>query len=181
MRHTHYLSFISWPVIIIFYIFIQSGQNHCYYFNSCTNSSNKCRLRPGCCQQFNQQRSKSRTQRFPPLFFSPFVTAPGQRLMNNINLDKRPRRVFSFFSFSLNVLLFYFTASLLLSFIHAYFLTSPSRSFFLFPPVLLSFSFSLVRSVPVPFFLRLCLFSCVSSFFVLFYILSSYCPFSSLP
>lgn len=164
-------SFLSRAIIMKFFFFIQSGQNYCYYFDSCANSSNKCRLRPGCCQQFNQQQSKSPTQRFlPPPVFSFFsflftlVTARGQRLMNFINLDRRPRRVLAFFSFPLSVLLLQFTASLFLSFIHASFLISPSLSFFSFPPVLLSYSISLFRSVPAPFLLSLSLSSCPSSF-----------------
>lgn len=174
--------------------FIQIAQNYCYYFDSCANSSSKCRLRPGCCQQFNQQQSKSPTQRFfSPCFFFFFsflftlVTARGQRLMNFINLDRRPRRVLSFFSFPLSVLLLHFTTSLLLSFIHASFLISPSLSFFLFPPVLLSFSISLVCSVPAPFLLSLSLSSCPSSFtscpyfiFLFSFLLVSLSLFSSL-
>lgn len=107
---------------------------------------------------------------FFPLFFFFFsflftlVTARGQRLMNFINLDRRPRRVLAFFSFPLSVLLLQFTASLFLSFIHASFLISPSLSFFLFPPVLLSFSISLVHPVPAPFLLSLSLSLCPSSF-----------------
>lgn len=109
--------------------------------------------------------------------------------MNNINLEIRPRRVLSFFSFSLAVPHLSFTVSLFLSFIHVSFLISPLSVLLFIPSCSVLFLWFSCLFHPRVLLFYFCLLSCLSSLTSLslcyilvlsFLILISLPPFSSL-
>lgn len=98
MRHTRHHSFISWPFIIIIYFLYSPKVARIIAIISTPVLIHLISVDcvPAVANSLISNEANHQLSVFFLCFFSTLVTALGQRLMNNINLDKRPRRVLSF-------------------------------------------------------------------------------------